>query len=86
MIGLIIWLSWLGLNSLAITTAMVYFGSEKVYDYRTPFKFKWANIVYNIVCVAVLVFVVLHIGIAVVITGIVKGLQNSASKNELPEA
>ena len=41
MIGLIIWLSWLGLNSLAITTAMVYFGSEKVYDYRTPFKFKW---------------------------------------------
>ena len=84
MVGLIIWLTWLGVNAIAITTSWVLFGGEKLYESHTPFKVKWINIVYECICVATLVFVTLHIAVIAIGIGLVKGLR--ASKNKLPES
>ena len=83
MVGLIIWLTWLGVNAIAITTSWVLFGGEKLYERHKPFKVKWLNGVYEVICVATLVFVTLHIAVIAISIGLVKGIR--ASKNKLPE-
>jgi len=84
MVGLIIWLTWLGINAIVITTSLVFFGAEKVYEYQIPFKVKWLNVVYNVIGVATLVFVTLHVAVIVIGGGIIKSIR--ASKNKLPES
>jgi len=84
MVGLIIWLTWLGINAIVITTSWVLFGGEKIHETHKPFKVKWLNVIYEIICVATLVFVTLHIA---VISFIVQLVQNrKATKNKLPES